>query len=170
MHYRCSDGSFVLIAANADSIFRRLCKAMGRDDLAGDASLAHNDGRAAKQQWLDDEIEAWTSARTPAEALAAMQAADVPASKIYSVADIAADPHYAAREMIRQIRLADGGALKVPGVVPKLSATPGDFDGGGPQLGEHTETVLKELGYDDTAIADLARRGVIAMARRPVSR
>jgi formyl-CoA transferase len=159
--YRCNDGSFVLIAANGDSIFKRLCRAMGRDDLAADASLAHNDGRAARQAWLDGEIEAWTSARSPAEALAAMQEAEVPASKIYSIADIAADPHYAAREMIRQIRLTDGSTLKVPGVVPKLSATPGDFDGGGPALGEHTDAVLSDLGYDAAAIADLRRRGVI---------
>ena len=159
--YRCSDGSFVLIGANADSIFKRLCKAMGRDDLADDASLAHNDGRAARQAWLDGEIEAWTSARSPSEVLAALETAAVPASKIYSIADIAADPHYAAREMIRQIRLTDGATLKVPGVVPKLSATPGDFDGGGPALGEHTDEVLRDLGYDAAAIADLRRRGVI---------
>ncbi len=159
--YRCSDGSFVLIGANADSIFKRLCKAMGRDDLADDASLAHNDGRAAKQTWLDGEIENWTSAHSPSEVLAALETAAVPASKTYSIADTAADPHYAAREMIRQIRLADGATLKVPGVVPKLSATPGDFDGGGPALGEHTDEVLRDLGYDAAAIADLRRRGVI---------
>jgi len=159
--YRCSDGSYVLIGANADSIFGRLCTAMGRDDLGGDASLAHNDGRAARQAWLDGEIEAWTSSRPPAEVLAALEAAEVPASKIYSIADIVADPHYAARAMIRQIRMADGGTLKVPGVVPNLSVTPGDFDGGGPALGEHTDKVLAELGYDAAAIADLRRRGVI---------
>jgi len=159
--YRCNDGSFVLIGANADSIFKRLCRAMARDDLANDESLAHNDGRAARQAWLDGEIEAWTSTRTPSEILAALESAAVPASKIYSIADIAADPHYAAREMIRQIRMADGATLKVPGVVPKLSATPGDFDGGGPALGEHTDEVLREMGYDAAAIADLRRRGVI---------
>jgi crotonobetainyl-CoA:carnitine CoA-transferase CaiB-like acyl-CoA transferase len=159
--YRCNDGSFVLIGANADSIFKRLCKAMARDDLANDESLAHNDGRAARQAWLDGEIEAWTSTRTPSEILAALESAAVPASKIYSIADIAADPHYAAREMIRQIRMADGATLKVPGVVPKLSATPGDFDGGGPALGEHTEEVLRGMGYDAAAIVDLRRHGVI---------
>jgi len=159
--YRCGDGSFVLIGANADSIFKRLCKAMGRDDLAEDTSLAHNDGRAARQTWLDGEIEAWTSARAPSDVLVALETAEVPASKIYSIADIAVDPHYAAREMIRQIRMADGTTLKVPGVVPKLSATPGDFDGGGPALGEHTDEVLRDMGYDAMTIADLRRRGVI---------
>ncbi len=159
--YRCSDGSFVLIGANADSIFKRLCRAMGREDLADDPTLAHNDGRAARQAWLDGEIEAWTTRHAPAEVLAALETAEVPASKIYSIADIAADPHYAAREMIRQIRLSDGATLKVPGVVPKLSVTPGDFDGGGPALGEHTDEVLRDLGYDAAAIADFRRRGVI---------
>ena len=125
--YRCSDGSYVLIAGNGDSIFRRLALAMGRADLAADPTLAHNDGRAARQAWLDEEIEAWTSTRTPDTVLAAMEKAHVPASKIYTVADIAADPHFAAREMIREIALADGSMLKVPGIVPKLSATPGGF-------------------------------------------
>jgi formyl-CoA transferase len=159
--YRCSDGSYVLIAANGDSIFCRLCHAMGRDDLAADPALAHNDGRAARQQWLDEQIEQWTSRRSPDDVVAATQAADVPASKIYTIRDIVNDAQYAAREMIRDVRLADGSHLKVPGVVPKLSATPGGFDAGGPALGEHTDEVLSDLGYDATAIADLRSRGII---------
>jgi crotonobetainyl-CoA:carnitine CoA-transferase CaiB-like acyl-CoA transferase len=160
--YRCRDGSYVLIAANGDSIFRRLCAAMGRDDLAVDASLAHNDGRAAKQAWLDGEIERWTSERAPEDVLAAMEKADVPASKIYSVRDIAADPHYLARGMIREIAMPGGGTLRVPGVVPKLSRTPGGFEGGGPALGQHTDEVLRELGYDAASIDGLRARGAIA--------
>jgi len=159
--YRCSDGTYVLIAGNGDSIFRRLCIAMGREDLAADPALAHNDGRGAKQAWLDGEIEAWTSARTPDDVLAAMERAEVPASRIYTIRDIVADAHYRARGMIREIRTANGASLKVPGVVPKLSATPGDFAGGGPRLGEHTDEVLRELGYADTAIAVLRTRGII---------
>ena len=113
--YRCSDGSYVLIAGNGDSIFRRLCGAMGRADLAADPSLAHNDGRAAKQAWLDGEIEHWTAAHSPDAVLTAMAEADVPASRIYTVRDIVADAHYRARGMIREIATADGGTLKVPG-------------------------------------------------------
>jgi crotonobetainyl-CoA:carnitine CoA-transferase CaiB-like acyl-CoA transferase len=159
--YRCADGSFVLIAANGDSIFRRLCGAMGRADLASDGTLAHNDGRAARQQWLDDEIERWTQARSPDDVVRALQAADVPASKIYTIRDIVDDAQYKAREMIREIELADGSRLKVPGVVPKLSATPGGFDGGGPTLGEHTDDVLREIGYDAAAIDALRTRGIV---------
>lgn len=159
--YRCNDGSYVLIAGNGDSIFKRLCLAMGREDLASDSSLAHNDGRAARQGWLDDEIESWTLRHSPDEVLAAMQGADVPASKIYSIRDIVSDAHYRARDMIREIRTADGGTLKVPGVVPKLSRTPGGFTAGGPRLGEHTVQVLHELGYDDARIATLRESKVI---------
>jgi len=158
--YRCNDGSYVLIAGNGDSIFRRLAQAMSRDDLVNDAGLAHNDGRAQRQAWLDGEIEAWTSQRSPDDVLAAMQKADVPASKIYTVRDIATDAHYAAREMIREVQTASG-PLKVPGIVPKLSATPGRVEGGGPALGEHTDDVLRELGWNDAGIADLRARHVI---------
>ena len=159
--YPCADGSFVLIAGNGDSIFRRLATAIGRDDLAADATLAHNDGRALRQQWLDEQIENWTRTRTPDAVVTTMEAAEVPVSKIYTVRDIVSDAHYAAREMIREIALADGSTLKVPGIVPRLSATPGGFDGGGPRLGEHSDEVLRELGYDAETIAGLRARGVI---------
>jgi crotonobetainyl-CoA:carnitine CoA-transferase CaiB-like acyl-CoA transferase len=159
--YRCNDGSYVLIAGNGDSIFKRLCQAMGRNDLADDPALAHNDGRGARQAWLDEQIEAWTATLSPDDVLGAMERADVPASKIYTIRDIVADAQYKARGMIREIKTAAGHSLKVPGVVPKLSKTPGDFAEGGPTLGQHTDEVLRELGFDAVRIADLRARRVI---------
>ena len=159
--YPCSDGSYVLIAGNVDSLYRRLMTAIGREDLRDDPALARNDGRAAQMARIDAAISAWTSQKTQPEVLAAMEQAEVPAGRIYSAADIAADPHYAARRMIETITANDGEPLKVPGVVPKLSATPGAIRTKAPKLGEHTEDVLKGIGYSETQIKDLRRANVI---------
>ena len=159
--YPCSDGAWVLIAGNADSLFRRLMSAIGREDLRDDAALARNDGRAAQMQRIDDAIAAWTRQRTQSEVLAAMEAAEVPAGRIYSAADIAGDPHYAARGMIERITAADGEPLAVPGIIPKLSGTPGAIRTQAPKLGEHTEEVLRQIGYGDAEIARLREARVI---------
>jgi formyl-CoA transferase len=137
--YRCGDDQYVLVAGNGDSIFRRLMSAIGRPDLENDPGLVHNDGRAARAEELDAAIEAWTRSRSRAEVLAALDAADVPVGKIYSVADIAADDQYRARDMIVDAPASYGGTVKVPGVVPKLSATPGRISHVAPRLGEHTK-------------------------------
>jgi crotonobetainyl-CoA:carnitine CoA-transferase CaiB-like acyl-CoA transferase len=159
--YACADGGHVLIGGNADAIFRRLATAIGRPDLRDDPALANNAGRSKRQTWLDEQIEAWTRTKTVDEVVAAMRAAEVPAGKIYSAADIVRDAQYAAREVIREIATPDGRTLKVPGVVPRLSATPGGFEGGGPRLGEHTDEVLRSLGFDGAAIAALRAAGAI---------
>ncbi|MDH4190407.1 MAG: CoA transferase [Betaproteobacteria bacterium] len=159
--YPCRDGSYVLIAGNADSLYRRLMSAIGRADLRDDPALAKNDGRAAQMARIDDAIAAWTSQRSQAEVLAAMERAEVPAGRIYNAADIAADPHYAARGMIQSVIAGDGEPLKVPGVVPRLSATPGAIRRAAPRLGEHTEEVLRGLGYDAARIAALRDKGAI---------
>jgi formyl-CoA transferase len=159
--YPCADGAYVLIAGNADSLFRRLMSAIGREDLRDDPALARNDGRAAQMARIDDAIAAWTGKRTQAEVLAAMEAAEVPAGRIYTAADIAADPHYAARGMIEKIIASDGERLKVPGIVPKLSDTPGAIRTQAPKLGEHTDEVLRKIGYSDVDIARLRDAHVI---------
>ena len=158
--YRCSDG-FVLIAGNGDSIFRRLMEAIGRSDLANAPDLAGNVGRVARVGEIDAAIEAWTETRKVAEVLAAMAAARVPAGKVYTAKDIHEDPHYRARQMIVRQVTRDGWSLDVPGVVPKLSGTPGTLRSPAPRLGEDTEAVLRELGLGDAAIAELRANGVL---------
>ncbi len=159
--YPCRDGSYVLIAGNADALFRRLMSAVGREDLRDDPALAKNDGRAAQMARIDDAISAWTLKFTQDEILEAMEKAEVPAGRIYSAADIAADPHYAARGMIQEVLAGDGEPLKVPGVIPKLSATPGAIRSPAPKLGEHTEEVLASLGFGPADISRLRQSKII---------
>ena len=140
--YRCRDGGYVLIGGNGDSIFKRLMRAIGRTDLADDPALAQNAGRAQQSERLDQAIEAWTLLRSVDEVVAALDAADVPVGKIYTAADIAHDPQYLARDMVLTTTASDGQPLKVPGVVPKLSVTPGRLRHPAPRLGEHTHDVL----------------------------
>jgi len=159
--YPCRGGEYVLIAGNADSLYCRLMSAIGREDLRDDPALARNDGRAAQMERIDAAIAAWTRSRTQAEVLAAMEAAEVPAGRIYSAADIAADPHYAARGMLQKITAADGEPLTVPGVIPVLSATPGAIRSKAPKLGEHTEEVLRDIGYSGAEIAKLKESRIL---------
>ena len=159
--YLTRDGQHVVIGANADSIFKRLMKVIGRADLADDPSLADNAGRAKRGDELDRVIGEWTAKRDAGEAVKILNEAQVPNGKIYSMADIARDAQYLARDMIREVRLKDGTPLKVPGIVPKLSATPGEIEWIGPELGEHTAAVLAAHGYSGTQIAGLKERGAI---------
>jgi formyl-CoA transferase len=159
--YRCADGSYALIAGNGDSIFKRLMAAIGRADLAADPLLADNTGRVARVAEIDSAIGAWTADRPVDEVLAALDAAHVPAGRIYSVADIARDAHSRARGMIEQQVMDDGTVLEVPGIVPKLSRTPGRRRRAAPALGQDTEAVLREVGLSDAQIAALKARGVV---------
>jgi formyl-CoA transferase len=159
--YLTRDAQHVVIGANADSIFKRLMTAIGREDLAADPSLADNAGRAQRADELDGVIGAWTARHDADEVVRVLNQVQVPNGKIYSIADIAKDPQYQAREMIREVMLPDGERLKVPGIVPKLTGTPGDIDAPGPALGEHTDAVLRELGYSDGEIATLRAQGIV---------
>ena len=155
------DGRHITIGANGDAIFRRLMRAMGREDLAEDPTLADNAGRDARRDELYALIDAWVAQHDEAAVLATLAAAEVPASRIYSVADMFADPQFLAREMLHSVKLPDGCDCRMPGVVPKLSATPGGSEWIGPALGEHTDAVLAGLGYDDARIAALRAAGAI---------
>lgn len=143
--YPCADG-WVLVAGNGDSIFKRLMGTIGRADLGNDPALAGNAGRVARVQEIDAAIGAWTGPRRVVDVLEALNAAQVPAGRIYTAKDIAEDPHYRARGMIETVTSAEGLTVEVPGIVPRLSATPGAIRQRAPTLGEHTAEVLAALG------------------------
>ena len=159
--YPCKDGHYVIIAGNGDAIFRRFMAAIGRDDLGSDPRLAHNDGRVAHNAMLDDAITAWTRERSLDEVLDVLEAAAVPCGRIYTAADICADPHYQARDMIESHTLPDGQAVSLPGIVPRLSETPGQTRWVGPGLGAHTEEVLASIGIAGKDFQTLRESGVV---------
>lgn len=159
--YPTADGAYVVIAGNSDPIYRRLMHAIGRSDLADAPELAHNDGRAAQSAVLDAAITHWTSSQPIDRVLSALEAAEVPAGRIYSVADIVSDPHYQARDMLLDAQLPGGVSVKMPGIVPKLSQTPGSVNWQGPALGQHTDEILGNLGLGGPDIQRLRASGVV---------
>ena len=158
--YPCQDG-WVLVAGNGDSIFKRLMDTIGRPDLGAAPDLADNAGRVARVQELDAAIGAWSAQRTVQQVLDALGNARVPAGKVYTAKDIAEDPHYRARDMLLSQTTRDGFTVQVPGIVPKLSATPGTIRSSAPHLGDDTDAVLAEAGLSDEQIALLRSKGVI---------
>ena len=158
--YLCKDGRYALIAGNGDSIYKRLMESIGRPDLAADPALANNVGRAANVDLIDQAISDFTLQHDLDAILDLMNKAGVPAGKSYDAADIANDPHYQAREMILEAKLPDGSSVAVPGIVPKLSATPGQINREAPTLGQHTGEILDALGIDATKQAEWKSRGI----------
>lgn len=155
--YKCLEGNYVLIAGNGDAIFKRLMNLIGRVDMAENPALEHNDGRSKHAKEIDEAIGAWTGARVRKDVLEKLDAERVSAGYPYTEEDILKDPHYLVRGMIETIALPGGSMLKVPGVLPKLSATPGKVGGGGPSLGEHTAEVLSELAIDEAVRSQILR-------------
>ncbi|WP_150302769.1 CaiB/BaiF CoA transferase family protein [Pseudomonas saliphila] len=159
--HTCADGKAVQIGANGDAIFKRFMQVIGRTDLAEDVSLTDNAGRDARRDELYAVIERWVASRTQEQVLDVLAKADVPASRIFSVADMFSDPQFLARGMFTEGKLPDGKPFKMPGIIPKLSATPGSTEWTGPALGEHTHALLSELGYLPEQIEALKERKVI---------
>jgi formyl-CoA transferase len=155
------DGKHIQIGANGDAIFKRFMQAIGRQDLADDVTLASNDGRDARRDELYGVIDRWVGSLPLQQVLDVLNQAEVPASRIFSAEDMFRDPQYLAREMFLSARLPDGKPFKMPGIVPKLSDTPGGVDWVGPELGAHNEEVLSGLGYSLEQIAALRRDGTI---------
>lgn len=142
--YCCKDGRYIVIGGNGDSIFKRLMVAVDRSDLADDARLHDNQGRVANEPLIDSALAAWCAEYSSAEALDRLDAADVPAGPVNSIADIAADPHFQARGAFESVPVA-GVERKMPAVHPRLAETPATTRWAGPELGEHTDEVLSEL-------------------------
>lgn len=160
--YECADGSHIVIGGNGDKIFQRLMVAIDRKDLAENAKYANNQGRAEDVVYIDEAIEAWTKQHTLQEAQKILDQADVPVGPIYNIQDIVNDPHYQARDMLKEVNLPDGQKILVPGVVPKLSDTPGDIEWNGPALGEHNDEVYSEyLNFSFEDFRRLKEKGVI---------
>ncbi|QWE18304.1 CaiB/BaiF CoA transferase family protein [Polynucleobacter corsicus] len=158
--YLCADGGYVLVAGNGDSIFKRLMNLIGRADLANDPALENNDGRVARVAELDQAIGDWAQTMTTDQALQLLDSVAVPAGKIYTVADIVSDPHYKARGNIESIQMHDGTTLDVPGVLPKLSRTPGSIKTLAPDIGENTDEILQSIGLTEAQVASLKERGI----------
>jgi formyl-CoA transferase len=155
------DGKHLIIGANGDAIFRRLMLAIGRADLADDPQLTNNAGRDARASEIYGVIDAWVAENDAEAVLCTAAEARVPASRIFSVADMFDDPQFLARQMLEIAQLPDGKEFRIPGVVPKLSLTPGETRWLGPELGEHTEGVLHSLGYGTEEIVCFRQDGVI---------
>ncbi|ARI75601.1 CaiB/BaiF CoA transferase family protein [Halobacillus mangrovi] len=160
--YLCRDGKYIVIGGNGDAIFKRLMEAIGHPELADDERFATNSGRVKHVDFLDETIENWTKTVHFEHALEVLDTAKVPAGPIYSIEDIVKDPHYLSREMIQNFRLNDEEELKIPGIVPKMSETPGTTNWLGPELGQHTEDVMKSLlAYDEKKVQELKAKGII---------
>lgn len=160
--YRTADGREVVIGGNSDVLFPRLMRLIGREDLAANERYRTNPGRAADADLLDRAVGEWTAAHTLAECLAALERAEVPAGSIYTVADIAADPQYAARGMLLERTLEDGTPIVVPGIVPRMSEAPGSVDRlGQVALGADNDEVWGECGVDENERARLRAEGII---------
>ena len=159
--YTTGDGENIVIAGNGDAIFKRLMRAIARDDLADDPELGSNAGRAGRVVEIDGAIQSWCSQQQIDAALEVLKAADVPVSKIYSVRDMLQDPQFLARQMFEQHAFRDGSPVKMPAVTPKMSETPGGTRWLGPELGEHNQTVLESMGYSADQISQFRADGVI---------
>ncbi len=161
--YRSRDGKWMVIGANLDTVFRRLCQVMGRPELADDPRYATHTARGEHQDELDAIVGEWAAQHDAAEIDRVLNEAGVVCGPIYTIADIFRDPQFQAREMIRRVEDPVLGDIAVPGIVPKLSETPGDIEWLGPdEMGSHNQEVYGGLlGLTDAELEDLRGRGVI---------
>jgi len=161
--YPTADNAEVVIAANADSVFARLCKAMGKPELASDPRFATHAARGQHMEELDRLVAEWTSTMPCPEVLKVLEQHAVPAGRIFTAPDMLTDPHYLARDMVQRVTSVQGWEVPMTGIVPRFTETPGAIRHPGPRLGQHTDEVLRSLlGMDDAELAELHQAGLIA--------
>ena len=158
--YPTADGE-VLIAANQDSVFGRLCEVMGRADLAVDPRFADHRARGQAAEQLDALIADWTKSQPSDDLLEGLHNAAVPAGLVYTPADMAADPHFRARGALVEIDDPEIGPVLMPAPAPRLSRTPAEVRWAGPRLGQHTDEVLLQAGLTDSDVAALRSAGIV---------
>ncbi|MSR15575.1 MAG: CoA transferase [Gammaproteobacteria bacterium] len=159
--YPTHDGKTIIIGANTNSMFQRLCELMGQPTMATDPKFKENSERVVFQTELDDLIGHWTSSMSQAEVLAKLEAAGVAAGPIYSVADMLGDPQYQARGLFEEVEV-DGEKLLLPAIIPRLADTPGGTDWPGAMLGAHNDEVYTQLlGLSASELTGLRAEGVV---------
>ena len=168
--YLCKDGAYVLIAGNGDSIFKRLMIAIGQEEMSNNPDYADNTGRVKHVAYIDRIIGQWTILHDVEEVLQALEQARVPAGKIYTAADIARDPHFIARQMIMSETQDDGTELQVPGIVPKLSRTPGQLLRKAPKIGQDNLKILRDIGITEEQIQIMYQQGIIWSEDHPIEK
>lgn len=168
--YLCKDGAYVLIAGNGDSIFKRLMSAIGQVEMANNPDYADNTGRVKHVAYIDKIIGQWTILHGVEDVLQVLEHARVPAGKIYTAADIARDPHFSARQMIMSETQDDGTELQVPGIVPKLSRTPGQLLRKAPKIGQDNLKVLRDIGITEEQIQIMYQQGIIWSEDHPIEK
>ena len=159
--YPTADGAEIIIGANRDTVFTRLCELMGEPELATGERYGNHDARGENQVELDELIAAWTRGFDAADVLDKLHEAGVPAGRVYTAADMTADPHFAARQAIVRLMHPELGEFPMQNVVPRLSDTPGEVRSLGPELGEHNAEILAALGYGAREIEALTEAGVL---------
>ncbi len=159
--YTCSDGKYLVIGGNGDSIFMRLMKAVGRADMAENPDYASNSNRVVHQEYIDGVLATWCAQRPMTSAMQTLEDNRVPCGPVYSVADMMEDPHFKQRGLFEQVEI-NGEPLRIPAILPKLSNTPGATEWPGAAVGSHSDEILSGLGLDETQIAALKERGIVA--------
>ena len=159
--YPCRDGKFVVIGANGDSLFKRLCETMGRPDMAADDRYASNANRVEHEKAIDARISEWTASLPSTEVLALLEAARVPSGPILNVADMMQHEHFIARGLFEEVDV-NGKPLKIPAIVPKLSETPGRTDWPGADVGAFNDEIYRQwMGLSADELTDLQSKGII---------